>query len=119
MFKQKLYRILCNYLRRTHNDDEINAIVDRVFVEHLKNIYILLFKEVNDYAWVNVDRICYIERIKNENHVYTESRMFVIKCKQLDLTEVFGDNDDFLRCSGNLIVNINRIKKYDSYMNKL
>ena len=90
--------------------------VDEIIEVLEKNIDSLtVYKSSKQYK-LNISDIYYIEALENQTYIYTSNECFEIKDKLYQLEELLFDND-FLRTSKSMIINLNKIKSVESYEN--
>ena len=80
------------------------------FINSFKTQNILIGYSGNEIHRINVSIISYIETVDNKSFIYCDGKVYESKNKLYELEEMLAEND-FLRISKSVIVNLSKIKK--------
>lgn len=104
--------VLIRYNERTY---EIDRLIDRV--KDLDKKIIAYGSRKEDIYVIDIKSIFYIESIDNNTFIYLETMVLQTKQRLYELEKVLGDIC-FFRCNKSTILNICKIQKLNSHINR-
>jgi DNA-binding LytR/AlgR family response regulator len=113
--KLKIKNILMNALNQNCTVDEIDSLSDKMVNFYQENKLIPLKNDQNEIVWVNIEDIIYIQKLKNKIEYHTIDASYLHHNKdQLEIEDLVF-NHNFMMGDSRVVVNIPRVKKFDSY----
>lgn len=113
VYNNKEYEI--NVLKKGIENKNYKTVDEIIEVLEKSIDSLTVYKSSKQYK-LNISDIYYIEALENQTYIYTSNECFEIKDKLYQLEELLFDND-FLRTSKSMIINLNKIKSVESYEN--
>jgi DNA-binding LytR/AlgR family response regulator len=115
----KIKGMLLNRLAKKCTNDEIDLLSDQLINFYQENKLIPLKNVSNEIVWINIEEILYIIKSKKQFEYHTINSMYLHYNKDnMDIEDLLF-NENFIMCDSKLVVNVPRVKKYDSYKNIL
>lgn len=113
IYNNKEYEI--KILKKGIENKNYKTVDEIIEVLEKRTDYLVVYKSNKQYK-LNIGDIYYIEALENQTFIYTSNECFEIKDKLYQLEELLFDND-FLRTSKSMIINLNKIKSLENYEN--